>query len=72
MRSIGTKEESYDELKQRVDELAALNRIAQTVTETIAAQIAGAIENARLYAAVQQELEERKRIENTLAEEQNL
>ncbi len=72
MRRIGTKEESYDELKQRVDELAALNRIAQTVTETIAAQIAGAIENARLYAAVQQELEERKRIENTLAEEQNL
>ncbi len=72
MRRIGTKEESYDELKQRVDELAALNRIAQTVTETIAAQIAGAIENARLYAAVQQEMEERKRIENTLAEEQNL
>ncbi|MGA9349937.1 MAG: diguanylate cyclase, partial [Anaerolineae bacterium] len=48
------------------DEFDAFDETDVMLMETLADQIAGAIENARLYEAVQQELAERKRAEEAL------
>lgn len=51
------------------DEFDAFDEIDVLVMETLAAQVAVAIENARLYETVKQELAERKRAEEALAQQ---
>jgi two-component sensor histidine kinase/putative methionine-R-sulfoxide reductase with GAF domain len=51
------------------DEFDAFDEIDVLVMKTLAAQVAVAIENAQLYETVKQELTERKRAEETLAQQ---
>jgi PAS domain S-box-containing protein len=70
--SINTGGKLIGVLDLQSDELDAFDETDVMLMEILADQLAVAIENARLYEAVQQELAERRRAEEALADERDL
>lgn len=69
---IKSKQKVIGVLDLQSNSLNAFDETDVILMETLADQVAGAIENARLYEAIQQELTERKRVEEALAYERDL